>query len=202
MGRRHRWSKRPKPVDEDIIVTEKDVRGKEDDPIDIAVDEKLNFVSKLPSETLDEILSYLILDHDPERGVKIHKNEGHSWTYKDPPHILLSLARLFNLLHTHVESFCRRHLAQHKDVYNHVPKADKDATCRRSVRLQATPREDTRCYRVELVRHLQSHCIPCGGYVKRRPTMATGVACHASYEDQAFWETIVWQNYRSIPNAH
>ncbi|KAK3070968.1 hypothetical protein LTR53_009505 [Teratosphaeriaceae sp. CCFEE 6253] len=174
--------------DPDIIATEKVVRGKEDFyTFDTPVDEELSFISTLPSETLDQVLSYLVLDHDPERGVKAR---AHGTGYKNPPHVLLSLACMSRLFRAHVESFSRRELLRKKDDYRHVTRSEKDAKCRRSARLRAKSPVDTRCYRAELVQYLQAHCIACHERTKRRATMASGVACHRWCEDDAFADTI------------
>ncbi|KAK3112783.1 hypothetical protein LTR53_010580 [Teratosphaeriaceae sp. CCFEE 6253] len=174
--------------DPDIIVTEKAVRGKEDfSTFDTPVDEELDFISKLPSETLDQVLSYLVLDHDPERGVKAR---AHGTGYKHPPHVLLSLACMSRLFRAHVESFSRRELLRNKDDYRHVTQSEIDAKCRRSARLQAKPPVDTRCYRAELVQHLQTYCIECNDLTNCRAQMASGVACHLSCEDAIFAATI------------
>ena len=159
------------------------------------VEEGKDFISRLPSETLDQILSYCLLDHDPERAVK-KKAEGYK--YVEQSHVLLSLASMSHHLHDHVEDFSRRHLIRHKDIYRFKTNAElvKQKETRRSDRLKAkTVQEDSRVYRMELVRHLQWYCFNCNAFCTRRATMVNGVACHGSYyqkcEDEAFGLQIV-----------
>ncbi|RMY01403.1 hypothetical protein D0868_08513 [Hortaea werneckii] len=62
-----------KPTDKDVVKTEPDRKRKDDliaflPPVE---EPGKDFISSLPTETFHEILSYLILDHDPDRGLKL-----------------------------------------------------------------------------------------------------------------------------------
>lgn len=166
-----------KSVDKDVVKTEPDRKRKDDliaflPPLE---EPGRDFISSLPTETFHEILSYLILDHDPDRGLKLEalKRRG----FKDRPHVLLSLSVLSKHFRANVESFCLHHLTQFKEIYGFQPAASMDAEHRRSARLAANPKEDSRVFRVLLVKQLQTKCISCNVRCRTRATMATGVAC-------------------------
>ncbi|KAI7537481.1 hypothetical protein KC331_g10899 [Hortaea werneckii] len=166
-----------KPTDKDVVKTEPDRKRKDDliaflPPVE---EPGKDFISSLPTETFHEILSYLILDHDPDRGLELEalKRRG----FKDQPHVFLSLSVLSKHFRDNVESFCLHHLTQFKEIYGFQPAAQMDAEHRRSARLAAKPKEDGRIFRVLLVKHLQMKCISCNARCRTRATMATGVAC-------------------------
>ena len=73
------------------------------------VDPSLDFISKAPNEVIDNILSYLVLDHDPDRGVKIKAG-----TYKPVSHVLLSMAAMSRLFYHATEGFARRYRTKNK----------------------------------------------------------------------------------------
>ncbi|KAI7161500.1 hypothetical protein KC349_g2738 [Hortaea werneckii] len=164
-------------ADKDVVKTEPDRKRKDDliaflPPVE---ESGKDLISSLPTETFHEILSYLILDHDPDRGLKLEalKRRG----FKDQPHVFLSLSVLSKHFRNNVESFCLHHLTQFKEIYGFQPAAQMDAEHRRSARLAAKPKKDSRIFRVLLVKHLQTRCIHCNFYCWTRATMATGVAC-------------------------
>jgi hypothetical protein len=74
-----------------------------------AVELSLDFISKAPNEVIDNILSYLLLDHDPDRGVKIKAG-----TCKPVPHVLLSIATMPRLYYYATEGFARRYRTKNK----------------------------------------------------------------------------------------
>lgn len=147
-----------------------------------------DYISGMPSEILNSILSYLILDHDPERGVKKHKVESQFRAFHELPHVLLSLSAMSHHFQDHIEVFARLHLTAHKDVYRFKTTAERDEEkkVRRSERLKEKSVTIARCYRCELVRHLQHWCFGCNGYVTRRAVMANGVACCGPCEWRVF----------------
>ena len=149
-----------------------------------------DFISKLPSETLDHILSYCILDHDPERAVKMQADY---MDYKEQPHVLLSLAAMSSHFHAHVEDFSRRHLITHKDTYRFKTNAEQNQQkkSRRSTRLKSKGIELQRCYRMEMMKHLQWHCIHCNSFCSTPAIMANGVRCCKRCEAAAFPGQIV-----------
>ncbi|RMY52168.1 hypothetical protein D0865_05944 [Hortaea werneckii] len=166
-----------KSADKDVVKTEPDRKRKDDLIASLPPVEESgkDLISSLPTETFHEILSYLILDHDPNRGLKLEtlKRRG----FKDQPHVFLSLSVLSKHFRNNVESFCLHHLTQFKEIYGFQPAAQMDAEHRRSARLAAKPKKDSRIFRVLLVKHLQTRCIHCNFYCWTRATMATGVAC-------------------------
>lgn len=156
----------------------------------IPVEEDKEFISGMPSEILDEILSYLILDHDPELAAKVHSPDP---KLRENPHVLLSLAAMSRHFRDHVEDFSRRHLTTHKQMYSFKTTAELEAVkiVRRSDRLKEKPTRDHRCYRFELVSRLRWRCIQCNAFSGRRATMANGVGCCQHCEWLAFPNTIV-----------
>lgn len=156
----------------------------------VAVKEDADFISPMPSEVLDQILSYLLLDHDPERAVKKHAVEsfkpGENWKpYEDIPHVLLSMAAMSTCFRAHVETFSQRHLTTHAEFYRFTTteqlEAKRNKPRRHSDRLKSkgVVAPDPRCYRKELVKTMQAYCMGCRCRVIRRHTMYNGVSsCH------------------------
>ncbi|KAI7356567.1 hypothetical protein KC354_g10386 [Hortaea werneckii] len=166
-----------KPTDKDVVKTEPDRKRKDDliaflPPVE---EPGRDFISSLPTETFHEILSYLILDHDPDRGLKLEalKRRG----FKDQPHVFLSLSVLSKHFRDNVESFCLHYLTQFKEICGFQPAVQLHSEHRHSTRLAAKPKKDSRIFRVLLVKHLQGKCISCNVWCRTRATMATGVAC-------------------------
>ena len=145
-----------------------------------AVEHGRDFISRFPPEILDNVLSYCVLDHDPERGARMMK-EG--FEFEERSHVLLSLAAMSRYFHAHVEGFCRRLLIKNKELYYFKSAAERRATAeakrsRRSERLKSQLAvKDMIVYRFELVMKLELHCIGCNEFMFRRATMANGVAC-------------------------
>jgi hypothetical protein len=159
------------------------------------VDPSQDFISKAPVEIIDNILSFLILDHEPDRGVKM--KEG---TYKPRPHVLISMSAMSKLFYHATEGFARRFLAKHEfalsnplDVYyrknpeqyqamleqrEEFQKAreERNSKLRRSSRLADQPQPNVlNIYRNELVWKFQSRCAACLGYAHTRGKFANTV---------------------------
>ncbi|RMY23714.1 hypothetical protein D0867_01862 [Hortaea werneckii] len=174
---RQNQKNKQKSADNDVVKTEPD-RKRKDDLIAFLppVEESGKvFISSLPTETFHEILSFLILDHDPDRGLKLEalKRRG----FKDQPHVFLSLSVLSKHFRDNVESFCLHYLTQFKEICGFQPAVQLHSEHRHSTRLAAKPKKDSRIFRVLLVKHLQRKCINCNVWCRTRATMATGVAC-------------------------
>ncbi|KAK5115649.1 hypothetical protein LTR85_009820 [Meristemomyces frigidus] len=183
-----------RPVDEDVIVTEPALRYTDDciDAPEVSVDPEEDFISSLPTETLHNVLSHLIMDHDPERGIKIDAEQGKSYGFKEQPHVLLTISKMSKYFHAVVESLSLHHLTKNKEKYRFTTTAEVPKERRRSPRLAAKPQpqQDPRKYRVELVKLLHTRCVVCNCYCTRRAPMSTGVACCARCEDIIFPDTI------------
>jgi hypothetical protein len=140
-----------------------------------AVDPSLDFISKAPVEIIDMIISLLILDHDPDRGVK--EKAGN---YKRNPHVLISMSAMSRLFYHTSEGFAFRFLTKNKivippfpwwlfcdrstsDAYKgYVRKMERQSELRRSSRLASKPEPAKHeVYRMELIRALQSRCAIC-----------------------------------------
>ena len=162
----------------------------------IAVENGKDFISRIPSETLENILSFCLLDHDPDRGVKM---EAQGKDFVEDSHALLSLAAMSRHFRDRVESFSLRTFTKPNDIYGFETNDEQAEGKRRSDRLKLKSTLDSRCYRIELVKHWQAHCIDCNKWCVRRAVMGNEVACHDSSwgkvcEDQVFPETIVGRN--------
>jgi hypothetical protein len=165
------------------------------------VDPSLDFISKAPNEVIDNILSYLVLDHDPDRGVKIKAG-----TYKPIPHVLLSMAAMSRLFYHATESFARRYRIKNKldlpepGVYwpqhpeilarlvaHREREEGKERNKRRSVRIASTLKPDTReVYRKALCDKTKHWCAVChlpGGRLGR---LANQVSVCEDCERSAF----------------
>ena len=142
------------------------------------VEDGKDYISGMPSEMLHQILSYCVLDHEPELAVR-QRDEGPNFVKR--PHVLLSLAAMSELFKACVESFCRVELTKHKDSYHFKSTAEivERGSLRRSPRIKEQPQRDNRCYRIELIGHLQTFCIHCGGYTDHFAAMVNTVKCHA-----------------------
>lgn len=159
----------------------------------IPIEDDRDYVSQLPSELLNHVLSYCVLDHEPELAVR-QRDEGDDFVQR--PHVLLSLAAMSKHFKAHVETFCLTEMTKHKDVYNFSSNAENEASkpVRRSARLQEKPMTDYRCYRMELVGHLQRRCIHCNTWCSPRElaVLANSVKCCTTCAvDKDFAITIV-----------
>lgn len=131
------------------------------------VDPEKDFISKAPVEIIDNILSFLILDHDPEHGVKA-KEKG----YKTRPHVLLSMAAMSRLFYHAIEGFARLFIKRNKvglkpyksNAYwlaREQAREQRNNNRRRSPRNASKPIETTEIYRTELLRALHFRCAVC-----------------------------------------
>jgi len=180
-----------KPVDENVVLTERRLRDRDELlAFQPPVEANKDYISRLPTETIHGILSYIILDHDAGRGVKITTKNA---AFKDQPHVLLSISTLSKHFHANVESFSLHYLTKHKALYSlkTAVKATADSEPRRSARLALKPKIDTQAHRAELVRHLQTRCFQCNLWCGRRALMASGVACCLACELALFPRTII-----------
>jgi hypothetical protein len=146
------------------------------------VDPSLDFISKAPVEIIDNILSFLVLDHDPERGVKMR--EGNS---KSHCHVLISMSAMSQLFYHATEGFAHKFLTMNHEALS-VPyyvhywrnnpellqrvmanteqhekaREERESRLRRSSRIATQPKEEPReVHRIKLCRTLQSKCAVC-----------------------------------------
>jgi ribosomal protein L44E len=166
------------------------------------VDPTLNFISKAPNEVIDNILSHLILDHDPDRGVAMKAG-----TYKPLPHVLLSLAAMSPLLYHATEGFARRYLTKHElgpfkpatdwshhpEVMAHLEIAEEtERNKRRSSRIANIPKPETHeFYRKRLWDELRSHCAMCHQQCWRPGKLANKVSVCERCEHITFGSIMV-----------
>ncbi|GAB7326160.1 hypothetical protein MBLNU13_g10166t1 [Cladosporium sp. NU13] len=146
------------------------------------VDPSLDFISKAPVEIIDNILSFLVLDHDPERGVKMR--EGNS---KGHYHVLISMSAMSQLFYHATEAFAHKFLTMNQEAlsvpsYAHYwrddpevlqritanmeeyerARGERERRLRRSSRIANQPKEEPReVHRIKLCRTLQSKCAIC-----------------------------------------
>jgi len=162
-----------------------------------AVDPSKDFISKAPNEVIDNILSYLVLDHDPDRGVAMKAG-----TYKPVPHVLLSLAAMSTLFYHATEGFTRRYLTKHKlgpfkpaTDWSHHPGVmahlkiveERERNKRRSSRIANNPKPETHeFYRKTLWDELRSHCAMCHQQCWRPGKLANKVSVCEKCEQITF----------------
>lgn len=135
------------------------------------VDPEKDFISKVPVEVIDSILSFLLLDHDPELGVKEKKGG-----YKPRPHVLISMAAMSKLFYHATEGHAQRFLIKNKDALTPSPSyanedwyrarekaiEDKENSKRRSTRIANQPKpEVVQIYRKQLLSKLRWRCAVC-----------------------------------------
>jgi hypothetical protein len=168
------------------------------------VDPSQDFISKAPVEIIDNILSFLVLDHDPDRGVKMKET-----IYDRRPHALISMSAMSRLFYNATEGFARRFLTQNKDAleapymgtyYRTHPeeykavlerredfqkaREEKISKLRRSSRLAEQPQPEVlTIYRKELWRKLQTRCAVCFDHVDRRGKFANSVSVCSGCDD-------------------
>jgi hypothetical protein len=207
-ARYHTRSKQVKPSEfsdhlasedhEDIMELPTWPRYKDDLPnaFNGEVDPSLDFISKAPVEIIDSILSFLILDHDPERGVKM--KEGN---YKPRPHVLISMSAMSRLFYHATEGFARKFLVKNKEAlsapyissyYRSHPeqyqaylehqdtwkkaREEKISKLRRSPRISSQPQPvSAETSRGELWRTFQSRCALCLEHADTRGKFANTV---------------------------
>lgn len=156
-------------------------------------DDKKDHISTLPSETLDQILSYCVLDHEPEYAVRAQ----YTWP-KKRSHVFLSLAAMSSHFRGHVEDFSRRQLINNKESYCFKTNAELAGDKRRSLRLHTPPR----CYRFELVAHLQKFCVRCNRPSSQFAVMANAVICCQRCARLAFPGQIVSVAFPNINDGY
>jgi hypothetical protein len=167
-----------------------------------AVDPSRDFFSKAPNEVIDNILSYLVLDHQPDRGVKMKAR-----TYNDKPlvyHVLLSMAAMSQLFYHATEGFAQRYRTKHKlDAprdWSGYPwmldklKADEETerNRRRSVRIAEIPKPETHDFhRNKLLSDLRSKCAICLTRLWRPGKLANQVTVCEGCERSVFGTMVV-----------
>lgn len=140
------------------------------------VDPEKNFISQAPLEVVDNILSFLILDHDPDRGVK--EKEG---DHKPRPHVLLSMAAMSKAFYHATESFAERFMARNNLALTpyeaRVEAYHNRRVRRRSARLADKPQPKTAViFRTKLIAKLRLKCAVCFTWATGRGTFANAVA--------------------------
>jgi len=182
------------------------------------VDPSLDFISKTPVEIIDHILSFLVLDHDPERGVKM--KEGN---YKWRPHALISMSAMSHLFYHATEGFAHKFLTMNQETlsvpyYVHYCRNDPEmlrrvtesmekqkkaaeerkSRLRRSARIADQPQEEPReVHRIKLWRTLQSKCAVCLKHAYTPGKFANAVSICAKCESSTNG-TFVVRQLRSI----
>lgn len=222
-------SKQVQPSEPDIdVASDEDEEGVEELPtwprykddlpnaFNGEVDPSEDFISKAPVEIIDNILSFLILDHDPERGVKM--KEG---TYKGRPHALISMSAMSRLFYHAAEGFAYRFLTKNKEDLErpyvsawdrshpeqhqayldlmqgyHLAREKRDSELRRSSRIAGKPQpEVVKIHRKELIRVLQSRCAVCLDHAWKQGKLANTVAICAKCDHSINGEFEVCQPY-------
>jgi len=167
------------------------------------VDPSQDFISNIPVEIIDNILSFVLLDHDPERGVKMKESN-----YKPRPHAIISMAAMSQLFYHATEGFAHKFLMKNRETLStpryfrylpkdpelvqsitaHVEAADKakkerDSRLRRSTRLANQPQlEPRKVYRVKLCRELRYVCAICLKFAEAPGKLANAVSICSSCE--------------------
>ena len=164
------------------------------------IEDGKDYISTMPSEMLDRILGYCVMDHEPELAAR-QRDEGANFVKR--PHVFLSLAAMSTHFKAHVESFSRLELTRNKDFYRFKTTAEivESGNLRRSPRIKAKPPPDHRCYRMELITRLQTFCVRCGYFTDRFAVMANSMKCDALCERMLFPGVIVSMILLSI-NAY
>nr|OQO27845.1 hypothetical protein B0A51_04814 [Rachicladosporium sp. CCFEE 5018] len=122
------------------------------------VDPDRDFISKMPAKILEEIVSYCLLDHEPERALHFKKNPG----VPIRPHALLSLAAMSPSMYHAVEGFAARFTHMNR-AQMHLREKPIDKSCRRSARLASKPqlKGEGPAHRHELLDLLAIRCVFC-----------------------------------------
>lgn len=182
------------------------------------VDPSQDFISKTPVEIIDHILSFLLLDHDPERGVKM--KEGN---YKWRPHALISMSAMSHLFYHATEGFAHRFLTMNQGALS-VPsyvhywrnnpellqritanmeeldkaREERKSRLRRSSRIANQPQEEPRkVHRIELCRVLQRKCAVCLNCADTPGKFANAVSICKDCEKDVHGEFVVCQSHSS-----
>lgn len=171
------------------------------------VDPSLDFISKAPVEIIDNILSFLILDHEPE--LEVQKKQGN---YKTRPHVLVSMSAMSRLFYHATEGFAHKFLKKNKkaisapwfacfkisnpELYQSLLKQKKEAIThqRRSPRLASKSQlEPHKVCRTELLQALQSKCAICLDRAYAKGKFANLVALCAGCEQSVSGPCLVCQ---------
>jgi hypothetical protein len=182
------------------------------------VDPSLDFISKTPVEIIDNILSFLILDHDPERGVKMKEGR-----YKRP-HVLISMSAMSHLFYHATEGFAHKFLTMNHEALS-VPsylhywrnnpellqrvtanmevnvkaRTEQKSRLRRSSRIANQPQEEPRkVHRMELCRALQSKCAVCLQYADTPGKFANAVSICKECERDVNGPFVVCQPHSKV----
>ncbi|OQO00263.1 hypothetical protein B0A48_14050 [Cryoendolithus antarcticus] len=117
-----------------------------------------DFISKMPAEIREEIVSHCLLDHEPERALHCKKNPG----VPIRPHALLSLAAMSPSMYHAVEGFAARFTHMNR-AQMHLREKPIDKSCRRSARLASKPQLKGKgpVHRHELLDLLAIRCVFC-----------------------------------------
>jgi hypothetical protein len=182
------------------------------------VDPSQDFISKTPVEIIDHILSFLVLDHDPERGVKMKES-----SYKRRPHALISMSAMSHLFYHTTEGFAHKFLIMNQEAlsvpyYVHYCRKtpemlqritanmeehkkateERKSRLRRSARIAGQPQEEPRAvHRIRLLRRLQSNCAVCLKYADTPGKFANAVSICKDCESSTNGSNLVRQ-LRSI----
>lgn len=144
------------------------------------VDPSQDFISKAPVEIIDNILSFLILDHDPDRAIRIKEGD-----YTSRPHVFLSMSAMSKLFYHATEGFAHRFLVKNKEAiaapwFHYHPgirpetflyltemqekhnEKKKGQVVRRSTRLACKPQpEKPEACRMKYLEVMKSRCAIC-----------------------------------------
>ncbi|GAB7362670.1 hypothetical protein MBLNU230_g2979t1 [Neophaeotheca triangularis] len=165
------------------------------DAFNVPVEDGKDFISKIPSEILDRILSYSVRDHHPDLGEKIKaRHNDHGTEFKEHPHVLLSLAAMSHHLKDHVESFCERQLRGNPGVYTRFAQVQDPliirkpkTVLRRSARVEQMATPQAPVYRRIFVLWIACYCLRCNRLVGNRATVANTVGiCRSPCESEEF----------------
>lgn len=181
---------------EDILRTAQYPKYKDDLPnaFNGEVDPSKDYISKVPCEVIDNIISFLLLDHDPERGVK-DQARGHR-NYGIQPHALLSVAAMSRLFYHATESYAKRLTIKHPYLSSRLrlpqPRLEHGKGLRRSGRIaNITQPERREIYRVQIVRELQYACVFCFRWSTEPAKLANAVCICRACEEKEFGDLMV-----------
>lgn len=153
------------------------------------VDPSKNYISKVPTEVIDNIISFLLLDHDPDRGLKVKER---AWYAR--PHVLLSMAAMSRVFYHATEGLAKRMLLKHTELspesLHGRPKDGKEL--RRSERISNKPQlEHHQVYRLELLQKLRWICIFCFRYAPNQAKFANSICICEGCELREYGATMV-----------
>lgn len=156
------------------------------------IDPSKDYISKIPSEIVDEILSYLVLDHEPGLGVR-HK-EGN---LQSRPHALISMSAMSRFFYQATEDFSHRYLTKYQGTLNYrfaeeiVESYVEAGIIRRSARLSNKPKQRHEVFRKELLEELRIKCAVCHRYAFRAGRFANAVNVCTTCESDVYGEVMV-----------